>query len=246
MLNGILGNYNLPDVAQEALAKRGLKAVPLDAEGTSRLVSEHDKGLPFRFDKIEVPSPEKTRLSKVAGYNRPITTTVEVIYWHKDKFHRAIVARVLDLPEELLDVSDPDEPRGRYAEAYKRWKTGQNAPGTSLVKWGQLADGDAASLAMLGVFSVEQFASKPESWLQGKFPKTMFDAHEAAQAFVANKDSVAEQSKQTIVITELQKKLEQLEARLADREAKPAAKKKNSKAKSKVARVVDGVIVEGE
>lgn len=182
-----LGNYLIPDVAEKALKARGLQQVPI-GDGISRFMS-HDNGVPFRFFVAAVKNEAK---SKIARYE--VNDEVEMIQWVKDRFQKP-VARVAELPSQLINI-DPVTGEilgGRFADAYRLFKQKKESPGVPLDRWGHLSEGQVQTLVSMGIFSVEQFAMKPENWILAKFGAKSFfkEAHEAAQQFVNAKEGLA-------------------------------------------------------
>jgi hypothetical protein len=184
MLNNIFDQYNLPEVAHDALSRRNLTAQNLGG-GIERIVEHDAKGLPFRFEIHTQYNPLKSKQLKYEYYDE-----LEIIRWFRDRFDQP-VELVRLLPEALLDLSDTEAPRGLYAEAYKRFKEGRAAPGTPLSKWGVLTDGQVSTLAHKGIFSIEQFAATPKGKVVSMLPSEYVEAWERAHQFMAAKDNRA-------------------------------------------------------
>lgn len=212
MLNGILDNFALPDVAQAALAKMGVRASEIDA-GVSRFVSGHDNGVAFRFFVLTDYNATKSKAARYEVYDE-----IEMIEWLTDsKCKPTERVRLIcqDAPHLLSIDQYSGEATGKYAEAYDRFKKGLSAPGTSLVKWGVLSDGEIATLNANNVFSVEQFAAMPRSKVEGKFPKEFHEHFERAIQFVNGKQNRMEADKQADEILTLQQEKEK-QARLIE------------------------------
>lgn len=223
-MGNITDNYALPEVAVEAIRKQGLKEVQLD-DGVNRLMSGHDKGVAFRF----FISPAYNKLkSSLAGYE--VYDDVEMIEWMIDRKNKPCEL-VRFLPPELLGFDrDGNCVGGRYRESYLNFKAGRNAPGLPLAKWGQLSDGEIASLASINVFTVEQLAEQPRSKFEGRMPQEFVDALDRAIQFVAGKEQRGIQAAHAEKMKELEQTNKLLLERLALLEAKtPAAKPKSKK-----------------
>lgn len=209
MLNGVLDNFVLPDGAAEALSRHNLQKTDLN-DGVSRFISGHDKGVAFRFWIHPEYNKDKSLKAHYEAYDE-----IEMIEWNTDRFCKP-TERVSFLPPELLEI-DPytHEARGRFAEAYTRFKKGLSAPGTSLSKWGVLTDGEIATLADNGVFSVEQFAAMPRSKVESKFPQAFQEHFERAIQFVNGKENRYQADKQAEEMLALQRTNSKLENEIA-------------------------------
>lgn len=199
MLNGVLDNFVLPEVATQALAKFNVRASEIDS-GVSRFISGHDKGVAFRFFVHPEYNAAKSKAAKYEVFDE-----IEMIEWMADTKCKP-VERVRLLPPELLSVDEfTGEPSGRYAEAYANFKKGLTAPGTPLTKWGILSDGEIATLNANQVWSVEQFAAMPRAKLEGKFPQEFHDYFERAVQFVNGKQGRADEMRRVEELLELQR-----------------------------------------
>lgn len=210
-----LDNFVLPDGAAEAIRRQGFAPHRL-ADGVSQF-SGHDQGVAFRFF---IESEKSEVKSKAGGYS--VFNEIEMIEWTKDRFMhpterlRFLPAGLIEFAEQLPDESwDTRSPciGGKLKDSYERFKTGRSAPGLSLAKWGILSDGEIATLASMGVFSVEQFASMPRGKIAGKLPQVFVDALEQATQYMNGKDMREVAAKQTDRIVELERERE------ADRQA---------------------------
>jgi len=212
MLNGILDNFALPDVAQAALAKLNVRQSEIES-GVSRFISGHDNGVAFRFFVL----PEyNAAASKAAHYEK--FDEVEMIEWLTDskcKPTERVHLICQDAPHLLFIDPYSKEASGKYAEAYERFKKGLSAPGTSLSKWGVLSDAEIATLNANNVFSVEQFAAMPRAKVEGKFPQEYREHFERAILFVNGKENRVESDKQAAEILALQQEREK-QARLIE------------------------------
>lgn len=211
--NSVLDQFQFPADAIEGLQAANLKQVDL-GRGASRFMSGHDKGVAFRF--FTKPLYNATA-SKLAGYEK--FDEVEMIEWMTDKYCHP-TERVKFLPEALLHI-DPltGEARGRYAEAYKRYKEGKAAPGTPLEMWGVFSQGEVATLAMNSIFTVEQYAALPRDRVKGKFPPNFVEAWERAAQFVAGKENRIDADRQAAQMLEISRENAQLKSRLEALEA---------------------------
>lgn len=200
MENGVWDNFNLPEQAVNDLKKQGLKTVSVE-DGVSRYMSGHTNGLAYRFFIHPEYSPVRSKIAKYEVFDE-----IEMVEWIIDRKNKP-VERARMLPEELLDLSDPEMPRGAMAEAYVRFKQGLSAPGTPLSKWGVLSDGEIATLAARGIFSVEQFASTARARIVGVLPDVFVQAFERAIQFVNGKENRLAANETTSQIVELQNRL---------------------------------------
>ena len=198
MQQGVLDNYRVPEVAQEAF--RGAVSRQIDDGVSIHQMAGHDKGVSYRFFIHQERNAIKSTAAKYW-----VPDSIEMIEWTVDKRLKP-TERVKELPEELLafDV-DGECIGGRYKEAYLAWKAGRNAPGLSLAKWGILGDAEIASLSHAGIFSVEQFAATPRSKFEGRYPQVFIEAHEQAVEWVARKESRVDVEMYASQIVELQR-----------------------------------------
>ena len=189
MENGFLDQFVLPDGAAEAIKKNNMQPSRLD-DGVNYFLSGHDQGVAYRFF---VHQDRNVVKSKIAGY--PIFDEIEMVEWKKDRFDHP-TERVKFLPEDLLFFDEEGNcVGGRFRESYLRFKSGLQATGTPLARWGVLNDNQMATLSAMNIYSVEQFAAQPRSKIVGKFPQDMVDAFEQAIEWVKGKD-VREAGKQ--------------------------------------------------
>jgi len=229
MLNNILDQFALPDVAVKALKAQNIREDVLE-DGVSRFVSGHDKGLAYRFFVHTVYNPSK---SKAAHYE--VYDEIEMVEWLGVDRYSKPSERIRLLPPELLSIDEQTgEVSGRFADSYERFKKGLAAPGTSLSKWGVLSDGEIATLAHNGIFSVEQLASQSRDKIKSKFPADYVEYLDRAIQFVNGKENRYAADAQAKEIMELAERNAKLEQRLADLEAaapkkgKPGRKKKEA------------------
>ena len=210
---------NMPQVAQEAFSQNGVTAISL-GNGVSRLeMSGHDRGVSFRFFMHPVYNPAT---SVELGYE--VFDPTEMIEWTIDRKNKP-VEMVRFLPEGLLKWNRVGELiGGRYKEAYLAWKTGKDAPGTPLRKWGQLSDSEIASLEAESIFTVEQFSEIERGRIVSRFPKNFVEAHERASLFLAAKEVRAKDGELVERLRKVEEEKAALEARLAALEAKAVEK----------------------
>ena len=227
MDGSFLNNFALPEAATEALA-RGSREVSV-TDGVSRYYSGTHKGVAYRFFYTEIYNERK---SKEAKY--PVFDQVEMVEWIVDKDTKP-VERVRLLPEELLSISEfTGEVSGAFAESYRRFKAGQEAPGTPLRNWGVLASNWVATLEKLGIFTVEQFAETPRNKVL-QFPEVVQEGWQRAQHEAGNKDSKQAADR-------LAKELVALKDELAALKAAQSPKKGGKKAKAETIVTADGEI----
>lgn len=182
MDNAFLDQFALPEGASDAIRKQNLQPSRLQ-DGVNYFVSEHDRGVPYRFFVYQDRNIVK---SKIAGY--PIFDEIEMIEWQKDRFDHP-TERVKFLPEELLAFDEEGVCQsGRFRESYIRFKNGLQATGTPLGRWGVLSDNEIATLTAMNIYSVEQFAAQPRTKIVGKLPQEIVDAFEQAIEWVKGKD----------------------------------------------------------
>jgi hypothetical protein len=178
---GHLDRVDIPSVAYDALKEQGRRAVELK-DGVTYFAG-HDQGVAYRFFIFQ----EKAEaLSKIAGY--PVVKPVEMVEWLRDRDHKP-TERLTHLPPELLSFGDDGEViGGQWADSYRRWKSGLDAPGMSLSKWGELSDNEVATFAEMGIFSVEQLAAVPRHKIDNRMPEEFTRALDNAIQWVAGKD----------------------------------------------------------
>jgi len=208
----LLDSYVFPDGAAEALKKQGFHARPIDNMGNLQFVG-NDKGIPYRFFILQEHNEFQSKKLKY-----PKVIEKECIQWFKDKFQKP-VAEVKHLPFELLEF-DEDTGEcvgGLYKEAYDRYKKGLTTPGLSLSKWGELTDNEAATLAMMGIFSVESLASLPLHKLK-VLPPVFQEKFEKAVQYLNGSDTRKLVNDQSETILALQKEKEFVDKRLAEME----------------------------
>lgn len=218
-MGSLIDNFALPDVAVEAIKRQGLKEVQLD-DGVNRLMSGHDKGVAYRF--FISPVYNKTK-STVAGYE--VFDDVEMIEWLIDRKNKP-TELVRFLPPELLNFDrDGVCVGGRYKDSYLSFKTGRSTPGLPLAKWGQLSDGEVATLASMHIFTVEQLAEQPRGKFEGRMANEFVEAFDRAVQFVAGKEQRTVQAAQAAKMAELEAANKALLDRLAALENRAVVKK---------------------
>jgi len=210
MQNGIdLDNFPLPEVASEALRRRNLQSTSI-SDGVSR-INGHDGGVAFRFFIHPVYNPIKSKAAKYEVFDEH-----EMIEWLKDRFQHP-TEQVRFLPEELLRFDMQGEcTGGMFKEAYDRFKNGQTAPGMPLSRWGVLADGEVASLASMGIFSVEQLAAQPRGKIEGRLPTPFVEAFERAIQYMNGREQRLVAEKQGDEILALQRENEEKDRKLSE------------------------------
>lgn len=246
-MNGILDNFILPgEGTAEAIKNLGFKEQQVEP-GVSRFMG-HDKGVAYRFYVLAEYCEAQSKKTKKEVYDE-----IEMIEWMPDKYSRP-VERVRLLPPELLALPEyeGDEPTGKYAESYIRFKKGLSASGTPLARWVDkngklmLSLADKAALEGANIFSVEQLAAQPRAKIEGKFSASIKEVFERAIQFINGAVAQAQGEKMAAELADERAKRQALEARLAALEAstiQSAAKKGGPKAKKAV--VEDGEIKEG-
>lgn len=249
--DAILNSFNLPGVASEQIRARKL-GMNVGPDGVARLSSEHMGGLPFSFKNYVEYLPLESKKLRIERYQ-----DVDIIEWTIDRGNK-IPARVTELPKELLEFEvtgyrtakpnknplfEDDEYAhpiygecigGMLKEAYDRYKNGLSTPGLPLNKWGVLSDSDCASLASIGVFSVEQFAAMPTAKIKnGQWHKSVQDGYERAVYYVNGTGDRAKDKALADKLASMTNLNEQLMERLAALEAKAKAPKKGAKLSKK-------------
>jgi len=164
MQSGILDNYRVPEIAQEAF--RSGRYQPRGVEDGVQVFAGHDTGVAFRFYKHYEYNKAKSKLTGVEQYD-----TYEMIEWLVNSKFKP-TERVHFIGDELLEFNDEGQcVGGRYAESYHRYKQGQSAPGTPLNRWPAAHEGQVATLAQNGIFSVQQLAATDRAKIRTKFPQ---------------------------------------------------------------------------
>jgi len=235
MLNGLLDQYNLPEVAVEDLKRQNRRVQNL-GDGVDVFMPEHDQGLAYRFYIHTEFNEAKSKAVKLQRDDE-----IEMIEWTIEKGF-SIPERVRFLPPELLEFNEDHECiGGRYKESYLRWKEGRQSPGLPLSKWGVLADGDVSALARNGIFSVEQFAATPRSKLQGKYYEDVMIAHDRAIYYVKDKENNLDKEATANQIVALQQQIAKLQAEVS---MKAEVKQRGRPKKTKVNE--GEIIIEGD
>lgn len=224
--------HAMPEVAQEEITKSGVNPVSI-GDGVNRLqMSGHDRGLSYRFDTHLEYNPAK---SEAAGYE--VFDEIEVCFRFIDR-KNIIPMPVFMAPKEILAFNRAGECiGGRYKDAYLAWKSGKQAPGTSLRKWDVLSNTEIASLEADGIFTIEQYAEYPRERIVSRYPQNFIDAHTRAQQWVAGKEIRAKAGEHVAMIKALEAKLAEQEREkidLADRLAKLEALTSGEARKEKV------------
>lgn len=232
----IASQFSFPIEAQQDFAERGgLKVLSSNQNTIQYGVSEHDKGIPFEFFVHNQVNGVKSEI-----YDMEINDEVECIRWVVKPRKFEPVARVLDLPPQLLKFrrvpagKDPEgntvmkfyqHPEtgeyevvsGQYKDAYLRWKQGLKAPGLSLDKWGRLSNAQIKTLANQGVFSVEQFTELEENYITERFPPDIVAKHKEAKLYMnaqANVGSMSDIKKYADQVVEEKQRNSRLEREL--------------------------------
>jgi hypothetical protein len=216
--------YAMPEVAQEQILKNGVQSVNI-GDGVSRLnMNGFDRGIAYKF--FLHPVYNKTESDKL-GYEK--YDEVEAIQWFIDRKNKP-VEEVKALPDELIRRNrEGVVVGGRYKEAYLNWKSGQDAPGTPLRRWGILSDAEVASLEADGIFTVEQYTQIPRERIAGKYPIEFVEAHDRARQFLAGREIKVVADKQSEELVALKKENSDLAQRLAKLEAMLGDKAKPKK-----------------
>jgi len=229
MINAeMLEQFPLPEVAMENFRKQNYQSSKID-DGVDMFMA-HDTGVSFRFFNHAEYNANKSKLVKYEAFDN-----ITMIEWFVDKRNR-VVEQVKFLPKELLSLDEDGVcDGGKYQETYERWLTGVNSPGMPISKWGVLSDAEAATLASVGVFSVEQLAAQPRGKMEGKYSLEIVQAFERAIQYVAGKagrvdldkhaDEILKLSKESAkkdeAIAVLQEQMAQLLARDTDTDSAP-------------------------
>jgi hypothetical protein len=208
MDNQILDSFKFPDDTLDGIKKLNLKSSAID-DGVSRFISGHDQGVAYKFF---IHAEYNAAKSKAGGYE--VFDEIEMIEWYPDSCCKP-TERVRLLPEALLHIDEfTGEVYGKYAEAYKNFKTGKAQVGTQLSKWGILSDGQIATLNANHIYTVEQFAAFPKAKISSKFPTDFIEAWDRAQQFLASKEQRFEADKRASELAELAQKNAKLENEL--------------------------------
>jgi len=206
--------HAMPEVAREALAAAQVNAVAVGNGVTRYEVMGHDRGIPFWFQLVEDYNPVKSD-----EQNREVFDAQEVCFRMIDR-KNIIPMPVKNCPAEFLRFNRQGElVGGRYAEAYKRWKSGETMPGLQLRKWNVLNVAEVASLEGDGIFTVEQFAEYPLDRLIGRYPEQFIAAHQRANQWVNGKAVMEKAGEQAVQLAKLEKEKQDLAERLAKLEA---------------------------
>ena len=196
--------HAMPEAAQQDIIKNGVQSVSI-GDGVNRLqMSGHDRGIAYRFENVLEYSPSK---SETAGYE--VFDELEVCMRFVDR-KNIVPMPVCMAPRELLAFNRAGECiGGRYKESYLTWKSGKNAPGTSLRKWEVMSNADVASLEADGIYTVEQFAEWARDRITSRYPQSFVEAHTRAQQWVAGKEIRVKAGEQAELVKKLEASLAQ-------------------------------------
>lgn len=216
MQTGILDNYNVPAVAQEAF--RTGRYAPRTLDDGVQMYSGQDSGVAFRFFNHYEYNKAKSKLSKQEQYDHH-----EMIEWLRDRDHKP-TEQVRFLPPELLEFDEDGECiGGRYAESYRRFKSGLSAPGTPLSRWDAVHDGHIQTLAANGIFSVEQLAATSRDKIRNKFGKEFEEILDRAVEHQNSKGLRDVSNQAATEMLKLSQENSKLNDRVAQQEAEMAA-----------------------
>lgn len=228
-----ISNFNVP---VEFEAPSGRRSVGNGVEE----FTEQSKWVPFRFAYHSEPwKADKVKAYGYQGYDES-----EVIVFYKSKLEVPTVRLIREsrpvrgedgeykrkedgslVREFTGNWTLPDkynvEP---FITAYERWKAGQEQPGTSLAKWGGASSSVIATLAAMGVFTVESLADKSEGWIRDQFPPSQaapfMEALEKAVYFRNAQQGLVDGKEQGDMIMSLQNANEKLLAEIEELKAK--------------------------
>lgn len=268
MENGFLEQFPLPEIAMEHMRRSGYQASQSVRTGTSGVdvMMAHDKGVAYRFYTHAEYNPVASRKLNYEKFNEQ--TLIEFIIDKDNKFP----FRIHDLPDELLRFEQTHEEvptsdrkgtkfithygeciGGLYKDSFDRFKAGLTAPGLPLSKWGVMTEGECATFAMAGVFSVEQLAAMPRSKIASKYPAAFVEYYERAVQYVNGKvrrEDVAEHANKILALESekesLAKQMAAMQVQLAELMKVKAEPVKNKGGRPRKVIVKDGVITEGD
>lgn len=185
MIGDFIDNFDIPEVARTALKSQGYHEQQLE-DGVS-VYAGHDKGVAYRFYTHAEYNAEKSRKTGIECFD-----DVEMIEWIRDRRTKP-TERVRFLPETLLAFdADGNCVGGSYAESYIAYKKGKKQTGASLEKWGLLSTGEVATLAAMGIYTIEQLAAQPEGKFGASFPVSIHEAYTRAKQWVAGESARTE------------------------------------------------------
>lgn len=272
MENGFLEQFPLPEMAMEHMRKQNYqpsRAVSTGQAGVEVMMA-HDRGVAYSFHTHAEYNPVASRKLNYEKFDEQ--TLIEFFIDKDNRFP----CRIHDLPEELLrfELTYTEVPTsdgkgvkdkvtfgecigGLYKEAFDRFKAGLSAPGLPLSKWGVMSDGECATLAMAGIFSVEQLASLPRSKITSKYPQIFHEYHERAIQFVNGKIArqdvdmhagkiLALETEKEAMAAELRAMRAQLNELAKGRQESPVKAKGKSPGRPKKIKVEDGIITTGD
>lgn len=218
---------SMPEEAVQDISRMGVESISL-GNGVSRIeMAGHDKGVAYRFFIHPVYNPTK---SDDVGYE--VFDDIEMIEWLVDRKLKP-TEQIRHLPPELLKWNRQGElVGGRYKEGYDSWKTGKEAVGTPLRRWGLLTDGQVASLEAEGIYTIEQYAELDRSKIASRYPDEFLEAHDRAEKWLNARAHNEEKSEMTDRLKKAEaenaamaERLAALEAKLLERSEEPAPKK---------------------
>jgi hypothetical protein len=186
--------FNLPaDANISELEKRQSIQV---VDGVTRYSGHDAYGLGFRFFVFDNYNEAKSKAARCELFD-PLEM-IEVFIDRKTRLHKRV----------------DDKIRHKYAEEYRRFKEGLEAPGTPLHKWGVMPSHEIQTLVKDGIFTVEQFAIQAADKVQGRYPAVFFEHFTRAQQFVASKTGVVDAAAMADKMVELQKQYAEMQAQL--------------------------------
>lgn len=186
------------------------------ADGVTVMSGFEKDGVPYRFFLLPVYNHQK---SLEAGFE--VFDEIEAVEFKKDR-RTVHVEQVRFLsPERLKRNIRGEVVGGRFFEAYKRWKAGEEAPGMPLAKWDVIAPAQVKSLEAEHIYSVEQLAAFPGDRLSEIFrgAEEFLHLHERAKLFVGNKDMIRRSKEQFEQLQHVSMENQKLQNQLAELKA---------------------------
>lgn len=196
-MESILDNFVIPTNILEAGAREDVARMNLELQAVQpgvQVISGFKKdGVPYRFFIHSVYNHQK---SLEAGFER--SDDIECVEFLVDKRTKPVIELKFLDPDRLRFNLRGEIVGGSMFEAYKRWKSGLDTPGTPLDKWGVLTPSQLRTLNSENVFTIEQLAATPRERVRDIFRNNdeFMQLYERAILFQGNKDMTARANEQ--------------------------------------------------
>jgi hypothetical protein len=213
-VENILDNFQLPQNVAEAGAREGIARMQMQSLDNGIQISGFKKdGIAYRFFWDTIYNHQK---SLAAGYEK-YDKTESVEFMVDKRTHPVYEVKFLS-PDRLRFNLRGEPVGGTMFADYKRWKAGEEAPGTPLAKWEAIEPHTLRTLNSEGIFTIEQLAGMPRDRYRDIFRNNeefmqLFERAILRQGNQQIAEKNAEQVQKLVAIAEENKKMrEELEA----------------------------------